>query len=178
MNWIKDINAASLSTRLVVEAQLSPQKISEGLDQRVSGRTIHRWSQGESKPANNRDLAALQTYASRFLRRTPTVDAYAQALSCECSFISSTPAVSDQQLVRVLHNLSRFSSVLLDFENKDSEWAVSSGVSDLLTVCSLLERAVSAGSADAKPLVEQAEKLLSRFSVQSEEKDEEVDAPA
>lgn len=46
--------------RLVEDAGMSPQEISEAMENRVSSRTIYRWGKGESIPGNSYDLEALQ----------------------------------------------------------------------------------------------------------------------
>ncbi len=45
---------------LLDEAKMTPQAISEAMDQRVSTRTIYRWSKGESVPQNQSDLSELE----------------------------------------------------------------------------------------------------------------------
>jgi len=45
---------------LLDESKMTPQAISEAMDQRVSTRTIYRWSKGESVPQNQSDLSALE----------------------------------------------------------------------------------------------------------------------
>lgn len=42
----------SLVLRLIDEANLSPQEISEAMNKRVSSRTVYRWARGESAPVN------------------------------------------------------------------------------------------------------------------------------
>ena len=49
-----------LVLRLIDEAKLSPQEISEAMEKRVSGRTIYRWARGESAPQNDMDLKVLE----------------------------------------------------------------------------------------------------------------------
>jgi hypothetical protein len=39
---------------------MTPQEISEAMEQRVSGRTIYRWARGESVPQNETDLKVLE----------------------------------------------------------------------------------------------------------------------
>jgi len=48
-----------LVIRLLDEAQMTPQAISEAMDNRVSSRTIYRWVKGESLPQNSSDHQAL-----------------------------------------------------------------------------------------------------------------------
>jgi tryptophanyl-tRNA synthetase len=45
---------------LLDEEKMTPQAISEAMDQRVSTRTIYRWSKGESVPQNQSDLSELE----------------------------------------------------------------------------------------------------------------------
>jgi hypothetical protein len=42
----------SLVLRLIEEAKLSPQEISEAMNKKVSSRTVYRWARGESAPVN------------------------------------------------------------------------------------------------------------------------------
>lgn len=53
-------NAKDLVLQLIEQAKLTPQEISEALEDRVSARTIYRWYKGESVPGNSSDLKALQ----------------------------------------------------------------------------------------------------------------------
>lgn len=46
-------------TWLVESAGLTPKDIAEALDNRVSGRTIYRWGNGESQPGNSSDFDEL-----------------------------------------------------------------------------------------------------------------------
>lgn len=42
-------------TWLIESAGMKPPEIADALDNRVSGRTIYRWSKGESQPGNSTD---------------------------------------------------------------------------------------------------------------------------
>lgn len=42
------------------KANLKPQTLADALDGRVSGRTIYRWSKGESVPQQKADILALE----------------------------------------------------------------------------------------------------------------------
>lgn len=59
--------AKDLVTRLMTEAELTPQRIAEELEHRVSSRTIYRWAKGESVPGNSHDLEALARLVDTFL---------------------------------------------------------------------------------------------------------------
>lgn len=63
--------AQTLVKRLTTEARWSPRKISEMMDNRVSGRTIHRWGKGEAGPGNHFDLAALRELVAKTLPHAP-----------------------------------------------------------------------------------------------------------
>jgi hypothetical protein len=75
---VSDVTEASeaqtLVKRLTTEARWSPRKISEMLDNRVSGRTIHRWGKGEAGPGNHFDLAALRELVQKTLPQTPPAE--------------------------------------------------------------------------------------------------------
>ncbi len=54
-----DKSVQEMVIHLLDEEEMTPQTISEALEQRVSTRTIYRWSKGESLPQNQSDLDAL-----------------------------------------------------------------------------------------------------------------------
>ncbi len=51
--------AQTLVTRLIKEANLSPNDIAHLLNGRISSRTVYRWGKGESYPQNTSDFNAL-----------------------------------------------------------------------------------------------------------------------
>lgn len=52
-------DAQALVTRLIDEAEMTPDTISEAMERRVSSRTIYRWARGESVPQQRSDLDKL-----------------------------------------------------------------------------------------------------------------------
>ena len=57
--------AKELVLRLL-EGKMTPQSISKAMDDRVSARTIYRWSKGESGPQQQSDYDALLDLVGRF----------------------------------------------------------------------------------------------------------------
>ena len=51
----------------------SHQRIAEGMDDRVSPRTIYRWAKGEHEPQQPADMTALQRVAAKHLGAKPDV---------------------------------------------------------------------------------------------------------
>ena len=49
----------------LISAGLTPQQISEEMDNRVSSRTIYRWAKGDSVPQNESDVEALGDLVGR-----------------------------------------------------------------------------------------------------------------
>lgn len=56
---------AQMLSILVNTYFLTPKQISDGLGGRVSSRTIHRWTKGESEPQNLSDVVALQQFVNQ-----------------------------------------------------------------------------------------------------------------
>ena len=56
---------SGLVTRLREEAKLTPLEIAEGLEGRVTSRTVYRWQKRESVPGNRSDYDALMALVSR-----------------------------------------------------------------------------------------------------------------
>ena len=54
----------------LLQSGKTPAEISKLLDNRVSARTIYRWSKGESKPQQQGDLVALEKLVSSLLPAT------------------------------------------------------------------------------------------------------------
>lgn len=58
MNEATD-SVRDMVTWLIESAGMAPKAIAEALDNRVSGRTIYRWGNGESQPGNSSDFDEL-----------------------------------------------------------------------------------------------------------------------
>jgi hypothetical protein len=64
MTTLQNLDIKSIITGLM-SSGLSAPDIADGLDHRVSVRTIYRWAKGESEPQQTSDVDALKKLAAK-----------------------------------------------------------------------------------------------------------------